>query len=94
MLLLRALQPLTRHRNGDAGFPGAGINNSDGHDGHDRLPHQHMLQLPMTDALSLSMMLSLIRPFVKRFQANRPKKEPPATKDVGEGSALRHRAAG
>ena len=48
----------------------------------------------MTGALSLFMMLTLIRLFVKRFQENMLKKEPPATNDVGEGSALRHRAAG
>ena len=53
-----------------------------------------MLQQPITGTLSLFMMLTLIRLFVKRFQGNRPKKEPPATNDVGEGSALRHRAAG
>ena len=42
-----------------------------------------MLQQPITGTLSLSMMLTLIRLFVKRFQGNRPKKEPPATY-VGE----------
>ena len=42
-----------------------------------------MLQQPITGTLSLFMMLTLIRLFVKRFQGNRPKKEPPATNGAG-----------
>ena len=42
-----------------------------------------MLQQPITGTLSLFMMLTLIRLFVKRFRGNRPKKEPPATNGAG-----------